>query len=211
LEEKMSVVLGELFREIVPVEVGKVRGRCALCNHETDEGLPIHDCVSDRFTLWSALMAGNCFCPGCAYLIRNQDLRRHSWVVSNAGLVFLRRDEVLTVLLEPPQSPFAIHVTTAGKKPTYLRLRFAATARDVFLFSYEGSDYPIFFRHDEAQAYAKLSQEALALGLPREELKEGNFSPSSVRKALGKEELLAKIRQIAPNPLWEVIVHVAPR
>lgn len=207
----MSVVLGELFREIVPVEVGKVRGRCALCNRETDEGLPIHDCVSDRFTLWSALMAGNCFCPGCAYLIRNQDLRRHSWVASNDGLVFLRRAEVLSVLLAPPQPPFAIHVTVVGKKPTYIRLRTPATDRHVFFLSYEGSDYPILFHHEEAQAYAKLAQEALALGLPREELKTGVFSPSSFQKALGEEELLAKIRQIAPNPLWEVIVHVAPR
>jgi hypothetical protein len=102
-------------------------------------------------------------------------------------------------------------VTTAGKKPTYLRLRFAATDRYAFYFSYEGSDYPIFCLADEARAYAQLATKALGLGISREELKAGVFSPSSIQKALGREDLLWAIRQIAPNPLWEVIVHVTPR
>jgi hypothetical protein len=90
-------------------------------------------------------------------------------------------------------------------------LRFATTDRYSFHFSYEGSDCPIFSRHEEAQTYARLATEALALGISREELKAGVFSPPSIQKALGREDLLQAIRQIAPNPLWEVIVHVAPR
>jgi len=195
--------------DLVFGERGYIKGLCRLCGRQTIEGFPLYDCISERFTM-NIFYAGDCLCPGCAYLVKTQELRRHSWVLTREGLQFLKASEVFQTLFDPPEPPFAIHVIVSGKKPTYLRLRFAATNRQKYLFSYEGSDTLVLFDREIALEYAEIVKEALAIGLPKRELKTGVLSPSSVQKLAerGASDLFGKIKEIAPNPLWEVLVHV---
>lgn len=185
--------------DLLPPEKGDKRGVCVICGRETRHGhaLPF----SEKFTNWPQLQAGDVICEHCYPLIRNQDFRRHSWVISKEGVRFLGRDEVLEVLLNPPEPPFGIYITKTRKKQGFLRLVTRTNySRSHYFIAFD--DELIFVDTALLREMVDVGKKALELGFTKTELLSG---PKIAHRVYS--DVVRKIEEYRGNPLWEVVVY----
>jgi len=181
---------------------GKIRGRCVLCTEETGEGLKID--FSSNFQSWNVLYEGNCLCPHCYELARNQDYRRCSWIVTAEGVKHCKKDELFEILKNPPTPPFGIYITRTGQKQGFLQLIMkTATNRDNFYVAFE-NDILLIDRKKfiEMSALAKRVRERK---ITKRELITGKLFAGNFKK-LSLDEV-QKIKKLAGNPVWELVVY----
>lgn len=213
------MTLGELLRIARGDDAisGNVVGDCMLCGRTTKCGLRARDVVSDNFSGWNRLFAGDCFCPDCAYLFSDQVFRKKSWVASPAGFHVLSRDgkdgpAILAALLEPPEPPFFVYVARVGHRQGWLScLHRVAASRDRYDFACEDYDVPVRFERAKALNYLDGIRAARELGATKAELRTACFRAHTWRKAIeaGKADLLRSLARRAGDMLWEVLVYVS--
>lgn len=194
----VGVVLSDFFEAR---EEGVLEGRCVVCGR-VGRGFPAR--FPESFTAYAWLQGGSIICSKCKAMLENQDLRRRSWVAffENGKPVvrFLSRNQVLNVLLNPPNPPFAIYVTRTGKKQGYLQLANRVSfSRNIFYVAFD--DLLINVRRDVLEKYVKLARKALALGFRKKDLTGG----CSVKAWLNRE-VCFKIEKVRGDPLWELVV-----
>lgn len=213
------MTLGELLalaRREEP-EKGTIVGQCMVCQRGTEHGFRGRDTVSDSFSGWNKWLAGDCVCPSCRYLFRDQVFRKKSWVAS-AG-VFRTfsgqedREARLRAILEPPEPPFFIYVARVGHRQSWLScLHRVASNREQYFMAHEDYDIPIAVNRARAVEYVNLIRAAQeSLKVTKTELHTGEFRPGTWRRALeaGQEGLLKTLSTRKGDILWEVIVYVA--
>lgn len=213
------MTLGELLAKArgEQPERGTIAGECMVCGQHTDCGFRGKETVSDNFSGWNRFFAGDCVCPECRYLFRDQTFRKKSWVASTVGgfRTFSGaedREARLQAILEPPEPPFFIYVARAGQRQSWLCcLHRIATSRDCFFIAHEDYDVPVLVDRKTATEYANLVRRAVELKITKTELKSGQFNLGTWKRALkGQyEDLLRAIAGYKGNILWEVMVHVA--
>lgn len=192
-----AVCLSDFFQ---PKEHGKIKGDCVVCARKTDHGLDVD--FSDNFMSWNLLFEGNCICPNCYELTRNQDYRRTSWVASRNGVEFLRRDEILRFLQRPPRPPFAIYITKTGKKQGFLKLvmKVALTKKNYFV----AFDDNLIYVDGGLKGMIRLARGAIKLGFYKRELLNG----PNVRHWKHRQ-LCDQITHNLKNQLWGLVVYAA--
>jgi CRISPR type IV-associated protein Csf1 len=195
-EKKFLLRISELLQK----REGRLVGRCVVCGFESAHGHPVD--FSENFCGWSFLQEGNLICEYCYPLCReSQEYRRKSWVISGIGVSFLKKEEVLNLVLNPPKPPFAMYVTKTGKKQGFLQL--------VNRVNYSRENYVLAFDDElinvsvvKAKKFCKLIEEARKKGFTKKELLN---SPSTNRwKDRG---LCEKIMVLTKNPLWRLMVY----
>lgn len=207
------MTLGKLLLEATKGEMlkGNIKGICVVCSNETEQGLPLKECVSDNFTGWSYFFAGNCMCPECAFLFSDQTFRRKSWVASLQEFKVFKNDEAQQILFNPPEPPFFIHIAKTGQKQTWLTcIHRVAYNPHKYFFSHEKYDVPILFERNKAEMYTHIIAEAMARGLTKTELTTGEFSTKTWQKAIegGYRDFLREVSKFKGDILWEVLVDV---
>ncbi|CAI1494226.1 conserved protein of unknown function (plasmid) [Thermococcus nautili] len=194
-EEGVILYLSDLLQP----EKGDKAGVCVVCGRETKHGHSIP--FSEKFTNWPQLQAGEVICEHCYPLVKNQDFRRHSWVLSKEGVRFLKRDEVLDVLLNPPEPPFGIYVTKTRKKQGFLRLVTRTNySRSRYFIAFD--DELIFVDRAVLKEMVEVGRKALELGFTKTELLSG---PKIAHRVYS--DIVKKIEEFRGNPLWEVVVY----
>lgn len=206
--------LGKLLLIATKMEAfaGDITGVCVMCCKETEQGLLLRDYVSGNFTGWSYFFTGNCMCPECAFLFSDQVFRKKSWIASSTGFRIFKNNEASSLLFNPPNPPFFIHIAKTGQKQTWLAcLNRVAYNPYRYFFSHERYDVPILFEREKASMYISKICKALDLSISKTELFTGEFRPKTWRKAYKYryQDFLWELTKYKGNFLWEVMVDVA--
>ena len=162
------------------LEEGDKEGRCIFCGHHTEKGFPIK--LSDNFTAWSSLQAGEAICPACNYMLRHQEFRRRSWLVTAKAVEFKKAREMLQYILEPPDPPFAIYVTLQGKKHGWIQLNQVGV-------NYSSSRYFVGFEENVILVSRDLAK---AIYSRAKKLREMKVSKAELLAALPKPKTVMK-------------------
>jgi|GEM_PF-1573789 len=202
-----------------PVNIGRLLGRpvpggeagtCQVCGLATERGHPAR--FSDNFTQGSLLYAGDVICEYCLPLVKTPDFRRRSWVITPGAVRFGKLREIGRLVYDPPDPPFALYLTTAGKRYGFLggdAVHAVATSRRVFPVLTDLTTGPVYVWADEAREMAALVRDLLAAGVPRKALMEGLRDMGSVdrllRSGLPPGETVRRVRWYAQSPAWEIV------
>lgn len=193
-----------ILSDFFPSEVtGPIEGNCVVCGRLTHQGLEID--FSKRFTNWNLLQGGNCICPSCYELTRNQSYRRSMWVVNKEGITFFKKKEMLYHILNPPEPPFAMYLTRTWKKQGFFKL--------INKINYSRDNYTttldmqlIQVNREKATEMKEIAEALRKEKITKTELTSGQFY--SHRYDILDPSLIYKIKQeYIKNPLWELIVY----
>ena len=185
--------------ELLEPQKGKEKGICVFCGRYTEHGHRIK--LSDNFTAWNLLEEGEVICEYCYALIKNQDFRRHSWVLSEEGVKYLKKGEILTTLLNPPEPPFTIYITKTGKKQGFLDLINRVNySNERYFIAFD--DKLIFVNRVELKKMVDIAKEARKLNFSKSELL-GDIKV----KHYEHEDLVKKVLEQIKKPVWEVVVY----
>jgi CRISPR type IV-associated protein Csf1 len=189
--------------------LGSVSGNCVLCGRKTEKGHKID--FSDNFTGFSYLQIGDTICEYCFTFIKNQDFRRKSWIATQEKVIFLNKKEILGYILNPPEPPFSIYITSTGQRQGWLDgyrqgINFSNTTFFI-LTDFVGL---VQARKDLALKMNELISFLRDKKITKEQLLSGLYTTGIYMKAVqeGWEEKLSIARKFAKNQLWEVIVYV---
>ncbi len=188
---------------------GKLSGECVLCGRRTERGHPVE--FSDNFTAYNLFREGNCICEHCYTLLRNQEFRRRSFVLSRDGVRFLSRVECREVLLCPPDPPFFIYITQSGQRQGWLSaMQCVSYSRERFWVS---TDFVGHFlvNLQELRRMDELILELRKVGVSKNSLRSGTLSAVEYRKLFEKNltHLWDMAREYVKTPSWEVLCYVA--
>ena len=185
-----------------PSKEGSINGICIVCGRKTDRGLKVD--FSDNFTNWNLLQVGDCICPQCYELARNQVYRRKSWIATKEGITFIQRKDFLNVLLSPPDPPFGIYLTrTYQKQGFFLIINHVNYSRKKFFVAFD--DQLLTIDRKKLQEMTTIARELRAHKVKKEELRTGIFSPNTYARV--SLDLLEKARNFAGDPIWELVVY----
>jgi rRNA maturation protein Nop10 len=193
----------------LPPVYGTLSGECVLCGRHTENGHPVE--FSEKFTSYNLLREGNCICEYCYTLVKNQEFRRRSFVLSKEGVRFLSREECRDVLLSPPEPPFFIYITQSGQRQGWLSaIHCVSYNKERFWVS---TDFVGHFLANlrELKRMDKLISDLRKVGVSKNSLRTGELSMAEYRKLFEKNlaQLWDEVRECVRTPGWEVLCYVA--
>lgn len=212
----MTTTVACTLTELVGLsDPGSDAGRCYLCGRDTDRGH--REPPSDAFTAWATVYSGSVLCERCYPVLHDRRFRARSWLATAAGVRFTEPGEdrrwLLETLLDPPEPPFALYLTRAGKKQGWISLvRYVSTSRERYWVGTDWLDRPVNLCRSWVHAVAPLVGELRRRRVPRTALVTGVFPPAVWKRAYreGWTRDLERAARLAGDPRWEVIVHVTP-
>uniref|UniRef100_A0A7C5SZ05 Uncharacterized protein n=1 Tax=Thermocrinis ruber TaxID=75906 RepID=A0A7C5SZ05_9AQUI len=186
-----------------------MKGECVLCGRATERGHPVE--FSENFTSYNLLREGNCICEYCYTLVKNQEFRRRSFVLSREGVRFLSREECREVLLSPPDPPFFIYITQSGQRQGWLSaMHCVSYSKERFWVS---TDFVGHFLASlrELKRMDELISVLRKAGVSKSSLRSGELSMAEYRKLFEKNlsHLWNEVREYVKTPEWEVMCYVA--
>lgn len=190
---------------------GTRKGTCVVCGAETDTGHK--NILSGSFTGYQYFNNGNVGCEYCYPFFKEGKFRRSSWVATSAGVEFMKAVDCYSHIINPPQPPFAIYITRAGKKQGWLAGLYAVNySRDRFIIMTDFAGCFMATREDALEMDGVI-RPLLEKGVNKGVLLSGNPGMHAYAKAMkeGYSELLDAIGGHIKKPLWEVLVNVARR
>jgi len=198
-----------MISSLIPPTYGELEGVCVLCSRYTKSGHAIE--FSEKFTSYNLLNEGDCICEYCFTLVRNQEFRRKSFVLSKEGVRFLPRAECREVLLAPPTPPFFIYITQTGQRQGWLSaMQCVSYSRERFWVS---TDFVGHFLANlqELKRMDELISELRKAGVSKNSLRSGTLSAVEYRKLLEKSltHLWDEVRDYVKTPSWEVMCYAA--
>lgn len=207
----LEMTLSMLLARHLEAEAGNTHGRCYLCGIQTQHGHRRKP--SEKFTSWTLCTEGQCLCPLCDALLKDQRLRNRSWAATPTELIFPTRPEFLSLLLEPPAPPFAMYFTLSGKRQDYLALMHAVShSRECYFVGTDFTPHPILTQRPQIPPMLALLRPLLQVGIPRSVLTgEQALTPTHARK-LHANHLWHIWQQAEPlrlNPLFQLLARVA--
>jgi len=194
---------------LLPPTYGNLKGECVLCGRHTESGHPVE--FSENFTSYNLLREGDCICEHCYTLLKNQEFRRRSFVLSREGVRFLSREECREVLLSPPDPPFFIYITQSGQRQGWLSaMHCVSYSRERFWVS---TDFVGHFlvNLQELKRMDGLIADLRKAGVSKGALRSGELSAVEYRKLFEKNlsHLWNEVRAYVKTPEWEVLCYVA--
>ncbi|MFW9872930.1 MAG: hypothetical protein ACFFG0_07500 [Candidatus Thorarchaeota archaeon] len=194
-----NIYLSDFFKGS---KFGSINGDCVLCGRTTENGNKID--FSSKFTNWNLLQSGNCLCPNCYELSRNQTYRRKMWYVNREDIIFFKKEDILNVLLKPPKPPFAIYVTKTWKKQGFLKLiNKVNLSSNRFFLGYDMKVILIVLK--KFKEMVLIAKELRKKNITKTELRTGHFYASHFKNV--ELSLIMRIRQeFVKTPQWELII-----
>lgn len=181
---------------------GTLSASCIVCGRMTNKGHEID--YSANFTKWSLLQAGECICPNCYELTRNQDYRRSMWVATTEGITFFKKKDMLEHVLNPPDPPFGMYLTRTWQKQGFFKLINKVNySRESYFTALDMEVFHVDL--GKAKTMATLGEKLRKKKVTKEELLTGNIRAS--RYAELPLPLIEDAKSHANQKLWRLIVY----
>jgi len=189
-------------------ELGNEKGYCCICGKQTKIGYKFS--LSDNFTGFSYLKFGNLFCPYCYTFMKNQNFRKHCWLATQDEILFLKRNEYLPYLLNPPKDPFAFYITKSFKKQGFLSgFQYVNYSQEnyIVLTDFVGN---VLINLNMAKKMSKLIEFLRERKVSKTQLTTGNYTMFIYKKAIneGWDKKIEETKKYIREPLWEVLCYV---
>lgn len=202
--EPLSAFLVKV-RGITP-ERGNAAGKCTLCARTVADGYPIK--FGENFMSYQYLQGGAVICPPCRHMLTTPEYRRHSWLLTGQEFRTLKRLDVLQLLLDPPQPPFAICLTRSGKKHGWIPLMFKVSwSRDIFFVGLDESVLTV--RREEFARLHSLAKSFIDAGVFKSEIISGQLHPRSYERAIKAGLNPGDLKPYSRSPIMELVMYVA--
>ena len=191
--------------EKAEIREGNIKGKCMVCGKYTEKGLKPP--FSGNFMGYPYLQDGDCVCPTCYVFFANQDHRKHSWLATEKEFRVIHHDDVLQLLLNPPEPQFYIYITIGGQKQGWLNaLDKVNLSNKQWWISIEDKVYLV--RTEEIKKQYECMKKLREKKVPKKELKNG-FSVGTFIK-FAKENLLSLLEEADKyrgTNEWEVLIY----
>jgi len=203
---------------------------CAFSGKSISEGVLLEDCISDVFTDYEYIKFHSKYVSiDYAKVIldtipgkdgkRNNSLRSYSYYASENELRFLKREEILELLLDIPNAPFHICVSYNFKKHTSFK-SITNYSKDVFTITTDLCD--VLFEKKKVLAFLPIIQEwysiipekadtsAKPTWFTKEEILSGDVpykksGPYGLDKFFKQDKFLEKYRRTL---IFKLVVHL---
>jgi len=198
----MDITLSELIcnaRDINP-DVGDILGNCIFCGRYTYAGFPAK--LKENFTAYEYLQSGEVLCPQCYHMYNENEYRKSMWYVTQDTFQKIKRDNVKSLLLSPPEPPFAIYLTKTYKKQGWISLMNRVNFnRNSFIL---GFDYDVITVTPKIHEYNDAIEKLVEQKVTKQELLTGHFKPHRYDKI--DHGIIRTVQKNIGNPLWEVCI-----
>lgn len=192
------------------VTPGAMSGRCVICGQETEHGHPVE--FSDSFMNAPLLQDGNTICEYCNTIKNMKQLRTSMWLATPEYLRYFKREEAKSMIMLPPDPPFALYFTESYKKTGWqvMCARSAiAESSDIFPV---GFDYNIIVIH-----HAKFCEDLatieylLSEGLTKSEIRTGSLKISTVKKrgVQWARDISSRFTHRTGDLSWDLAVYIS--
>lgn len=193
---------------------GATAGTCYVCGVRTETGH--RGKPSGSFTAWAACVEGDVLCADCWACLRDRRVRGASWLVTEAALTLLTKDNprvIWDALLDPPAGPYGIYLTRGRQKQGWIVAAGAANrSRARIVVATDWVDAPVTIDGATRDAMAPLLLRLRARQAPKAVLADagGSFPWQAKATKEGWAADLDAARRYAGDPRWEVMVHAVP-
>lgn len=179
-----NVTNTRIVSENFKIEKGREKGNCIICAIETEQGFKSKDFIKDaRFTNFDILnnINSNIICEYCACCMKNDDLRRKSFIASKEKIIYLQKNDIenyIFNLKEHIQSEFVACLTRSFKKHNAFRAKVNIDT-ERFYIREEDNEY-LFDAKEMKSLYEKLNE--FYLYFNKEEIATGNYNLMSIKE-----------------------------
>lgn len=166
------------------IEIGKEKGICLMCSSETQKGFKSKDFIKDaRFTNFDILsnIKSKVICEHCAVCMKNDDLRRKSFIASKEKIIYLQKNDIenyIFNLKEHVKGEFIVCLTRTFKKHNAFRAKVNIDA-ERFYIREEDNEY-LFEVSEMKKLYEKLNE--FYMYFNKEEIATGNYNLMSIKE-----------------------------
>jgi len=180
---------------------------CGICREKIKRE-PIKKNFGEKFMSYQYLFDSDYICERCYERLKNNWFRYHSWYETK-DMLFpkeLKKDEVIKFLLNPPEKPFRAYLTKKKRKHGWiLVMPYWETNRDVYRVAFE--EEIVWVDRKEMREMVKFAKEMLEKGIKKREMLRGEIGWNSMKKIGEKyHEVSDKIKKLAGNPLWRMVM-----
>lgn len=138
----MNLIAKHLNRDLISEMIShNINSICLFTGKKINEGVKKKLLISDRFTdteflrypsEYVGIDAALCISPVIKSEKGYNSLRNYNYLATNDNLRILKREEILQIILDPPEPPFCVAVTFSNKKHTAYKT-IPAVDRDHFI------------------------------------------------------------------------------
>ena len=192
----LSSLLSPHISEIKTTKAHQCEGLCAFCALQNTKGYKAVELFKELklFTRYSDLeLYGDVVCFECFKVFRYQKVRSRHWVVTAKKWQLLQREDILAILLHPPEDPWALYLTESHKKHGWIRGMYA--------INYDNSNIQLI-HEDFVLQTSLLEIKALADIIQR--LLDGGYSKTQIR---GKWSAMA-LNRLMETPLFSAYLEL---
>jgi len=187
---------------------GNEKGYCCICGQKTNIGYKFS--LSENFTGFSYLKFGNLLCPYCYAFMKNQNFRKHCWLATGQEILFLKRNDCLSFILNPPKIPFAFYITKSFKKQGFLAgFQYVNYSQENYYILTDFVDI-VFVNLKIAWRMNKLIEFLRERKVSKTQLTTGDYTMFIYKKAIneGWDNKIEESKKYIREPLWEVLCYV---
>lgn len=123
----MQIISKHINNSMLKAQIHQINSICAFSGKKITEGILLKDCISDVFTdheyikhksKYVSLDYAKCILDTIQGTKGTNALRSYSYFATETELRFLKRDEILDLILNIPETPFRLAVSYNYKKHT---------------------------------------------------------------------------------------------
>jgi len=155
--------------------------------------------VSENFVSYSELHHGSLICEICAKLLEDPIYRRSHWLLVGNEIKQLSKEELLSVLANPPDGSL-VYVKSSGRKYGFLKgLKYSSTKTIAVLC---GEDEGlVFVEKNKLKQLVELANKAYSVFGRKRDLLCGCSVGNWAHK-----ELCEEIEKVRGDPVWGIVV-----
>lgn len=202
-----------LIARFIEMKIGDKQGFCKMCGGKTEQGFLAKNYIKDaRFTNSDLLKRkdSSVICEYCAACLKDDKLRRSSFICSESGIVFLQKNDIENVLFNMQDyvsGEFIVCITKSFKKHNSFRARINRNTKTFYIR--EEDDEYVFDVKKLKPVYDAINK--LYLYFTKEEIQSGKYDTNQIRKYLGIDEVMRLdniINDYRKSKQFELLLHI---
>lgn len=208
----LSSLIAPFITTVKETKASKKQGICTFCAQDRMgyDGIEMMGELK-FFTRYQDMeLYGGLVCYDCYNVLRCQKTRSRHWIASKNEWQFLKREEIIPVILGYPNPPWALYVTESHKKHGWIRGMYAINYGNNSSINIIHEEFILETTISEIERMSGLVKELLDAGFTKGQIK-GNWSPTSLNKIMekGLYHVYLEVKQFQDTPFLHVVTYLS--